>query len=85
MSPLLRLFRVALISAIPLNAADGDDSPVLHFERDARPILKAHCWQCHGEEEEVKGGEGSMPGSPGFCSRAGIPARLLYLVITPQV
>ena len=56
MSPLLRLFRVALISAIPLNAADGDDFPALHFERDARPILKAHCWQCHGEEEEVKGG-----------------------------
>src|SRR4029077_7597806 len=26
------------------------------FEAHVRPILKAHCWQCHGEEEEMKGG-----------------------------
>ncbi len=25
------------------------------FEADVRPILKAHCWQCHGEEEELEG------------------------------
>ena len=25
------------------------------FEAHVRPILKAHCWQCHGEEEERKG------------------------------
>ncbi|HEY2838369.1 MAG TPA: PSD1 and planctomycete cytochrome C domain-containing protein [Pirellulales bacterium] len=30
----------------------GDD---VHFETDVRPILKAHCWRCHGEEEELKG------------------------------
>lgn len=26
------------------------------FERDIRPILKAHCLHCHGEEEKPKGG-----------------------------
>src|ERR1700722_17149066 len=26
------------------------------FEADVRPILKARCWQCHGEEQELKGG-----------------------------
>lgn len=26
------------------------------FEKDVRPILKAHCFQCHGEEGETKGG-----------------------------
>lgn len=28
----------------------------LTFERDIRPILKAHCFQCHGEGETLKGG-----------------------------
>ncbi len=30
------------------------DRPV--FERDIRPILKAHCFHCHGEEDKPKGG-----------------------------
>ena len=28
----------------------------LTFEHDVRPILKAHCTSCHGEEEKPKGG-----------------------------
>lgn len=28
----------------------------LTFERHVRPILKTHCFQCHGEEPEKKGG-----------------------------
>ena len=28
----------------------------LSFERDVRPILKTHCFQCHGEGEKLKGG-----------------------------
>lgn len=33
-----------------------DETAVLQFEKDVRPILKAHCWHCHGEEQELKGG-----------------------------
>ncbi len=30
--------------------------PELLFERDVRPILKTHCFQCHGEEDKREGG-----------------------------
>jgi mono/diheme cytochrome c family protein len=35
---------------------DTPDRKPLTFEADVRPILKAHCWHCHGEEEELAGG-----------------------------
>ena len=28
---------------------------MLTFEKDVRPIVKAHCTHCHGEEEKPKG------------------------------
>ncbi|MEX2580280.1 MAG: DUF1553 domain-containing protein [Verrucomicrobiales bacterium] len=34
--------------------AAGGDAPV--FETDVRPVLKANCFHCHGEEEKLKGG-----------------------------
>ncbi len=39
---------VALVSATAL----GDDAV---FERDVRPILKQHCFHCHGEEADLEG------------------------------
>lgn len=50
-----RLLSLALL-ALPgaLMAAEPSVEP-LTFEAHVRPILKAHCWQCHGEEEELKG------------------------------
>ncbi len=43
-----------------LRAADSDNASVapnasLTFERHVRPILKTHCFHCHGEEEELEG------------------------------
>ncbi len=35
--------------------ARGGDA-VLTFEKDVRPIVKAHCTHCHGEEEKPEGG-----------------------------
>src|SRR6185503_2780882 len=40
-----------LFAAVPLIA-----SAPLTFEKDVRPILKAHCFECHGEGEKLKGG-----------------------------
>lgn len=30
--------------------------PLLTFEKDVRPIVKAHCTHCHGEEDKPEGG-----------------------------
>ena len=43
-----------------LGAAAQSNSPApggpVSFERDVRPILKTHCFPCHGEGEKLKGG-----------------------------
>ena len=68
-----------LLSLIIPALAKADDR--LTYEKHVRPILKAHCFQCHGEGGEVKGnldlrlrrlivkggdtGEGLIPGKPG--------------------
>ncbi len=40
--------------ALPAQAAAARSD--LTFEKDVRPILKAHCFHCHGETEKPKGG-----------------------------
>jgi hypothetical protein len=48
---------VALVVAVCFGAGVDlvrADEP-LTFERHVRPILKAHCFHCHGEESELKG------------------------------
>ncbi len=59
MSPLRRMFTMRRSRhLLPLLLATG--LPVvaapLTFEKDVRPILKAHCFQCHGEEGVTKSG-----------------------------
>jgi hypothetical protein len=45
-----RLVVLSLLSFVAV--ASGAPS----FEKDVRPILKAHCFHCHGEDGEMKGG-----------------------------
>ncbi len=33
----------------------GESAPTLTFERDIRPILRAHCFDCHGATAELQG------------------------------
>ena len=49
---MLRPLLLATVVSGPIWAA----GPALTFEKDVRPILKANCFHCHGEEGETKGG-----------------------------
>ena len=49
------LMRACLAFALLLSAAVPSSAEV-SFERDVRPILKVHCFGCHGEAKELAGG-----------------------------
>ncbi len=50
---------LSLMAGLQLNLAAATVSKPstkpLTFEKDIRPILKAHCFECHGEGEKLKG------------------------------
>ena len=56
MQSLPRLFLVGVLCLAASTGTYAEETRPLRFETDVRPILKAHCWQCHGEEKDVKGG-----------------------------
>jgi hypothetical protein len=46
----------SMLGATPAAAAPPEPERRLTFEADVRPVLKAHCFHCHGESEKLKGG-----------------------------
>ena len=51
---LLALLAGSLVCVAAGNKSNVPATPI--FEKDVRPILKAHCFDCHGEGGEKKGG-----------------------------
>src|SRR5882672_12350535 len=51
---LLRAWFIAGLLLFACATACAAASPT--FEKDIRPILKAHCFDCHGEGEKLRGG-----------------------------
>jgi mono/diheme cytochrome c family protein len=45
-----------VIGSLLLSCATGFSAAAPTFEKDIRPILKAHCFDCHGEGEKLRGG-----------------------------
>ena len=44
------------ILAIAATEKAAEIATPLFFEKHVRPLLKAHCWQCHGEEDTLEAG-----------------------------
>ncbi|MBI1831169.1 MAG: DUF1549 domain-containing protein, partial [Planctomycetes bacterium] len=51
----LAAFAVCLGGVSPLSGQQPAKD-LIHFETHVRPILKAHCFECHGEGKKLKGG-----------------------------
>ena len=52
----LALYLCVLATSLLGQSATAAEKGGPRFETEVRAILKAHCWQCHGEAEEKKGG-----------------------------
>ena len=50
----MRFAALFFFATLAGTAARAADAPLV-FEKDVRPILKALCFQCHGEEDKPKG------------------------------
>jgi len=49
------MLRILIAFALSASASAATSSPKMNFESDVRPILKTHCFHCHGEGEKLKG------------------------------
>ncbi|MBX9678416.1 MAG: DUF1549 domain-containing protein [Gemmataceae bacterium] len=48
--------RILILAALASSPAVANAQAALKFEADVRPILKAHCFECHGEGKKLRGG-----------------------------
>jgi cytochrome c553 len=52
----MKFAKTLLLLSLAATATARGGEAVLTFEKDVRPVLKAHCTHCHGEEEKPEGG-----------------------------
>jgi len=54
----LALLSAVFLGALPMALAEPGPTPeqAKFFENEVQPLLKAHCFSCHGGEKKIKGG-----------------------------
>ena len=85
----LLALRISLLSAALALAGPAAGNPLPDYDRQVRPILEAHCFQCHGPEKQ-KGGlrldqkpavlRGGDSGAPAVVPGNALKSHLLKLV-----
>ena len=47
-------FRLGLVALLSLACVSSQAAEPLDFNRDIRPILSNHCWNCHGLDDHAR-------------------------------
>ena len=51
----MRILTPIILTTIGINFTVAESATPPTYERDIRPIFRAHCFDCHGATDELKG------------------------------
>ena len=52
----IRIGLVVLVGSVPRTRGAEPPARTIHFNREVRPVLSNHCFQCHGPDAQKRKG-----------------------------